>query len=303
MRRAKRSKPGLLRQHLTAVQAAAAISGAQVQGDELHSTTLYFQPGPIRGGDFRFSIGSAGSCTLVLQTILPALWFADAPSTVSVTGGTHNKSAPPADFLILCWAPLLARMGITQTIQLNRHGFYPAGGGEVTAHVEPGATLRPITLIERGPCHALRAEAVVADVPGSIAKRELDQVAARLDCPDGRVRELPQAEGPGNVLMIEARFAQVTELFTAFGERGISAESVANHAAKEARLYLESTAAVGEYLADQLLLPMALAGSGSFTATVASSHLQTNIKVIKQFLPVDIQLSQTDNSAVQVDLS
>lgn len=286
--RAKRSKPGLLRQHLTAIQAAAAISGAQVQGAELGSQTLRFQPGPIRGGDYRFAIGTAGSCTLVLQTVLPALWFADAPSTITVSGGTHNKAAPPADFLIRAWQPLVQRMGAQQSIELRRHGFYPAGGGELAAVVKPCGALQAITLTERGERKALRAEALIAGIPLGVARRELERVNGQITSVDSQVRELPSREGPGNALLIEVAHAEVTEIFTGFGEKGVSAESVADHAVRLARHYLDSTAAVGEHLADQLLLPLALAGGGEFTTTCLSSHLATNIAVIKQFLPVEI---------------
>lgn len=298
--RGKRSKPGLLRQHLTAVQAAVAISGAEVDGATLGSQTLSFAPGPVRGGNYRFAIGTAGSCTLVLQTVLPALWFADATSSVLVTGGTHNRAAPPADFLMRCWLPLLQRMGVQQSIVLQRHGFYPAGGGEVLATATPISALQPLSLLTRGDKLGLRAEALVAGVAGSVARRELERLSAQLADVSGEVRELPAREGPGNVLMLEVRHAGLTELFTGFGEKGVSAEAVADATGKEARHYLNSRAAVGEHLADQLLLPMALAGGGEFTAVVASSHLQTNKQVIEKFLPVEIRLSETDDGAVHV---
>jgi RNA 3'-terminal phosphate cyclase (ATP) len=189
--RAGRSKPGLLRQHLTAVQAATEISGATVEGAEAGSQTLRFTPGPIRGGDYRFAIGTAGSCTLVLQTILPALWFADAPSTVSVSGGTHNRAAPPVDFLIRAWLPLVARMGVLQTLALKRHGFYPAGGGEVLATVTPCAgALGTLHLVERGAQQALRADGIVAGVRGGVARRELDMLARLVPGVEGTVRDL-----------------------------------------------------------------------------------------------------------------
>ena len=121
--RAGRAKPGLLRQHLTAVKAATEICGATVEGAELGSQRLVFRPGTVRGGDYRFAIGSAGSCTLVLQTVLPALWFADGPSRVEVSGGTDNPSAPPADFIRRVLEPLLAKIGIHQQTTLLRHGF------------------------------------------------------------------------------------------------------------------------------------------------------------------------------------
>lgn len=300
--RAKRSKPGLLRQHLTAVQAAAAVSGAQVEGAELGSQGLRFTPGPIRGGEYRFAIGTAGSATLVLQTVLPALWFADAPSTVRVSGGTHNKAAPPADFLMRAWLPLVQRMGAKLDLNLLRYGFYPAGGGEIVATAEPGAILQPIELIERGERLHVHAESLVAAVPGAVARRELERVKAQLVYVDTQVRELPSQEGPGNALLIEVAHAGVTEVFAAFGERGLPAEAVADQAAGETRRYLESPAAVGEHLADQLLLPMALAGGGVFTTVTASSHLLTNIEVIEKFLPVEIAVTSLAEDCYRVEV-
>lgn len=289
--RAKRNKPGLLRQHLTAVTAATAICGAEVSGATLGSQTLSFHPGPLRGGDYRFAIGTAGSCTLVLQTVLPALWRADAPSVVQVSGGTHNPAAPPADFLIRTWQPLMQRMGVDMQLELLRHGFYPAGGGEVCARVTPVAALQGIDLATRGAHRATRVRAVVAGVPGEVAEREIERVRAQMDIDEREIRTLSSREGPGNALIIETEHAALTECFTAFGERGLPAETVADRAAKAARQYLAGTAAVGEHLADQLVLPMALAGGGCFTTAAASSHLQTNIGVIEKFLAVQFEVT------------
>lgn len=286
--RAGRAKPGLLRQHLTAVQAAAEICGAQVEGATLGSQRLHFSPGSIRGGDYRFAIGTAGSCTLVLQTVLPALWFAGQPASISVSGGTHNPAAPPADFLIHAWLPLVRRMGIEMDIDLIRHGFYPAGGGEVRAQTTPGQ-LRALTLTERGTLNALRATAIVAAVPRDVAQRELAQLAKKFPEAHGLERVLPEQHGPGNALLVEVAWGEVTEILCGFGERGVSAEKVANRVAEQLHTYLESGCAVAGYMADQLVLPMALAGNGAFTTSERSSHLTTNIEVIEKFLPVDIR--------------
>ncbi|MBL8473889.1 MAG: RNA 3'-terminal phosphate cyclase [Rhodocyclaceae bacterium] len=287
--RARRSKPGLLRQHLTAVQAAAAISGAVVQGAQPGSQTLEFAPGTIRGGDYRFAIGTAGSCTLVLQTVLPALWFADAPASVVVTGGTHNPAAPPADFLIRAWVPILRGMGVDMEVELQRHGFVPAGGGCVRATVRPCHALQPLELTERGALLGCTATAVVAGVAGEVARRELDAVASRLPQAQQQIRQLPANEGPGNVLMLELRHERCSELFTSFGARGLPAENVAARLLKEQHAYARSNAAVGEHLADQLVIPLALAGRGRFTAALLSSHLATNIEVVRRFLDVDMR--------------
>lgn len=288
--RAKRGKPGLLRQHLTAVNAAAQICGAQVQGAELGSLMLDFVPGKIRGGDYRYAVGTAGSCTLVLQTVLPALWFAHAPSTVAVSGGTHNSAAPPAEFLQRVWLPLMRHMGVDTELALLRHGFYPAGGGELRASVRPTVALQPLNLLVRGDLQAAQATAIFAGVPADVGKRELATLAEKIGAELGELqcdmRGLSSREGPGNALLLELRYAELTELFTAFGEKGIPAETVALRLAKDALHFHRSGAAVGEHLADQLLLPMALAGAGSFRMVTLSSHFQTNIEVIQKFLPV-----------------
>ncbi|MCB1955049.1 MAG: RNA 3'-terminal phosphate cyclase [Rhodocyclaceae bacterium] len=290
--RAGRARPGLLRQHLTAVRAAAEICSAKVSGDTLGSSALQFEPGAIRGGDYHFAIGSAGSCTLVLQTLLPALWFADAPSTVTITGGTHNQAAPPADFLISSWAPLVARMGVCQSIALRRHGFYPAGGGELFARTTPVPQLRPLELIARGQPRSQRARAIVAAQGLDVARAQVTRLGEWLGQCTSRIHELPASEGPGNVVLIEFIHEHVTEIFSGFGQRGRSATSVADAAIAEAEHYRTSIACVGEHLADQLLLPIALAGSGRFTCTTVSSHFETNIDIIQRFLPVAFTIAR-----------
>lgn len=290
--RAKRPKPGLQRQHLTAVEAAAAICNAQVSGAQGGSQTLSFIPRPISSGEYRFAIGTAGSCTLVLQTVLPALWFADGESTLAVSGGTHNPAAPPADFLIRAWLPLMHSIGIDTEIDLVRHGFFPAGGGEIAARVRPVSALRSFQLSTRGKLLGAKAIAVVAAVPKDVATRELARVAARLGDIEQEVRVLSPREGPGNVLMVELRYPEVTEVFTAFGARGVRAETVADRAARDALQFRDSAATVGEHLADQIVLPMALAGHGTFSTTRLSPHLQTNIAVIQKFLAVEFRISE-----------
>lgn len=287
--RARRSRPGLRRQHLTAVEAAAEISSAHVDGAAPGSSDLLFAPGPLRGGDHRFAIGTAGSCTLVLQTILPALWTADRASTVIVSGGTHNPGAPPADFLIRAWLPVVRSMGIELDLDLVRHGFFPAGGGELRARVTPGRP-KAIELIERGACRGRRLRAIVAGIPEHVAQRELAQFARRVEGFAGEVCVLPEDQGPGNVLLAEVEHERVSEVFTGFGARGLPAEKVADRVAANARAYLDSPAAVAEHLADQILLPMALAGSGRFTTVEPSSHLLTNLAVIRSFLEIDARV-------------
>lgn len=288
--RGQRSRPGLLRQHLTAVRAAAEVCGAQVEGAELGSGELSFRPGPIRAGHYAFAIGTAGSCSLVLQTLLPALLMAGGESQVRITGGTHNPLAPPADFLQNSWLPLLWRMGAEVELELLRHGFVPAGGGEILARVRP-ARWQPLHLERPGAIRQRRARALLAGLPMHIGERELERVRRRLGWSDGerQLVFLPQDQGPGNVLLLEIDCEQVRETFAAFGQPRVSAERVAGQAIAQAEAWLASHCAVGEHLADQLLLPMALAGAGSFTTLRLSDHLRSNWQVIERFLPVRIR--------------
>ncbi|AXI60898.1 RNA 3'-terminal phosphate cyclase [Pseudomonas kribbensis] len=302
--RAKRSRPGLLRQHLTAVMAAAQVCGARTQGAELGSQALSFEPGPIRGGEYRFAIGTAGSCTLVLQTLLPALLRAPQASRVWISGGTHNPLAPPTDFLTRSWLPLMRRMGAEIDLELLRHGFVPAGGGEIEVTVQP-SKLSALHVCDRGSALSQKAFALTAGLASDIARRELDRVARRLDVRPAAMNaiSLDPDCGPGNVLLLEYAFEHVTEVFSAFGQASLRAEAVADVAINQADAWLRSGAAVAEHLADQLLLPMALAGSGSFTTPGMTEHLHSNIAVIERFLPVSIACLEEGADQLRIEVS
>lgn len=283
--RGGREKPGLMRQHLTAVEAALAISeGAHCEGAAVGATVLTFRPGRTRPGDYRFSIGTAGSTGLVLQTVLMPLLLADAPSTLRLEGGTHSMAAPPFDFIARSFLPLVERMGPRVAARLIRPGFYPRGGGAVEVDIEP-APLSPLELTVRGPLKAVSARALIAGLPRSIASRELATARMFLGWPaeDFVIGELPPEWGPGNVLMLEAVFEQVTEIMTGFGRFRTPAENLAGEAAKRMMGYLDSGVFAGPFLADQLLLPLALAGGGAFSTVKPSAHVHTAIEVIPLF--------------------
>ncbi len=292
--RAGRKKPGLMRQHLTAVEAAVAIGSAKVDGARIGSLQLAFAPMSVKAGNYHFSVGTAGSCTLVLQTILPALLTADAPSEIVLEGGTHNPYAPPFDFLVRAFLPLIGRMGPKVSANLQRPGFFPAGGGKFTVSIEPVADLKRLDLLERGTILKQSARAMVSRLPAQIAERELKVVRDRLgwDKECCVVEAVDSSPGPGNVLCVELESEQCTEVFTGFGELGVSAEKVARDTVRQVEEYLAANVPVGHYLADQLLLPMALAGGGSFRTLAPSRHMTTNAEVIRLFLPVDVEMMQ-----------
>lgn len=292
--RANRPRPGLMRQHLAAVRAAAAVCDAAVSHAEVGSTSLEFTPRDIRGGIYEFSIGTAGSATLVLQTLIPALLYADVPSVVTVSGGTHNPKAPPAQFLQRAYRRVLEKMGAHIDIELERFGFYPAGGGELCAAVWPCAALRQLELMSPGALRDSCAEAWVARLPLSVAHRELDCIGKTIGWPVSQLHahSLSSADGPGNAVLITLEGEHVTEVFSGVGEKSVRAEAIAGNALTAAQRYLASGAAVGEHLGDQLMLPMALAGGGHYTLDHVSAHAITNAEVIAHFLPVTITFEQ-----------
>ncbi|MBP1752246.1 MAG: rtcA [Geobacteraceae bacterium] len=292
--RAARARPGLMPQHLTAVRAAAAIGGARIEGDHIGSQSLLFAPRTVKAGRHHFAVGTAGSCTLVLQTVLPSLLTAGSSSEIVLEGGTHNPNAPPFEFLERAFLPLIGRMGPKITATLQRPGFYPAGGGRFTISIEPASRLERLDIPERGNILNCSAHAVVARLPREIAERELKVVRDRLNWSEKccSVEEAASSSGPGNVLCIEIRSEHITEVFTGFGERGVRAEHVASETVREVEEYLAAEVPVGRYLADQLLLPMAQAGGGSFRTFAPTRHATTSVGIISKFLPVEIAMQQ-----------
>jgi RNA 3'-terminal phosphate cyclase (ATP) len=302
--RAGRKRPGLLRQHLAAVHAAAELSDARVEGAELRSTSLVFEPRALRAGTFHGAIGSAGSACLVLQTLLPALLCAPGPCEVVLEGGTHNPLAPTCDFLERTFLPLLARMGARVELALERPGFYPAGGGRIVARTARCGELAPFELLECGAPGARSARILLAHLPRAIADREIAVIERRLGwaLEQCTIEERPDSTGPGNVVALEIASEHACEVITAFGAIGVSAEAVATHAVDEARAYLACGAPVGVHLADQLLLPLAIAGGGAFRTQRLSTHATTNAEVIAQFLPIETRTTPGPRESVVVEI-
>jgi RNA 3'-terminal phosphate cyclase (ATP) len=299
--RARRPRSGLLHQHLAAVRAAAAVGEAEVEGDAKGSMDLSFRPRALRGGAHRFAVGSAGSTTLVIQTILLPLLAAEEPSRVVVEGGTHNPWAPPFEFLARAFLPALVRMGARAELRLERRGFAPAGGGRITAAVEPSA-LAPLDATQRGVFLEGRADVLLSGLPAHVGEREAAVLAERLRPPRWTIRidaeEAPL--GPGNAVVVEARGEHATEVAVAFGAPRIPAERVARDAARRIQAWLDADVPVGEHLADQLLLPLAIAGGAFVTCAPLSSHARTNAEVIARFLPERPIRFEGDGSRVRV---
>lgn len=301
--RAKREKPGLMRQHLTCVKAAEEISAAQVSGAELGSQSLTFIPGELRSGTYSWAIGSAGSCNLVLQTVLVPLMGAGCSSQIQLRGGTHNSMSPSSDFLVQSFLPAIHAMGFNSQLTCIRHGFYPAGGGLLEVSIEPTDVSKAAIEWSSREIFGMEALALSANIPSRIGNAELELLGARLGISSENCQaRMVSSDGPGNLVMVTVMTNYGKRVFTSYGERRLSLEKVVENCAEQVEAWLGSGASVDEYLQDQLLLPLAIGGGGRFTSTRPSLHTETNLEVIAAFLPVTWTLTQLAEKCWQIEI-
>jgi RNA 3'-terminal phosphate cyclase (ATP) len=306
--RARRRRPGLQPQHLTVVQALAAISDAQVTGDTLDSTEVAFAPRTLRGGSHHFDIGairgSAGSVSLLFQALLLPLSRAAEPSRLLLRGGTHVPWSPPVSYLTDVFLPALAHVGVPAALTLRRWGWYPAGGGEIEASIAPGRAWRALRWEHPAPPR-LAGVSAVSRLPRSIALRQraraLDRLAAAGRPATITLVEDATARGPGTFLMLTATAESAHAGFSALGRRGVRAEAIADEAVDPLLAYLETAAAVDDHLADQLVPFLALAEAPSvFTCPRVSSHLRTVAWLVERMLPVRVSLDEGPPARIEI---
>ena len=319
--RAGRPKPGLQAQHLTSMRAAAAICGAQLEGDKLNSQSLVFRPmHPPEAGEYVFDVteargsGSAGATTLVLQTVLLPLALAankaGDESHLTLRGGTHAPFSPPFPYIRHVFLPTLWKMGLRAEVELNRYGWYPAGGGEMTVKIRANGTqsVAPITLTERGELRKVWGTAAVSNLPPHIAQRMAYRAVNVLKDADITPRieaAHVEATGPGAGIFLFAEYEHSIAGFTAYGRKGLPSEQVAGMACDDLLAHYRSDAATDVHLADQLVLPAVLAaanGSSRWTTCRVTQHLLTNVWVVSQFLDVPIHITGQEGEPGQVSI-
>ena len=303
--RAARSKPGLQAQHLTSVRAAAAICGAELEGEAMHSPSLVFRPAhPPQAGEYVFDVteargsGSAGATTLVLQTVLLPLALApgEANRMSRFAVGRTCRSARRFRTSSTSICRRCGSMGVRAEVELQRYGWYPAGGGEITAQDSAnGGTLAPITLTERGELRQVRGTAAVSNLPSHIAQRMANRAVNVLKEAGIKSRVEAahvEATGPGAGIFLFAEYEHGAAGFTAYGRKGLPSEHVADSACHDLLAHHRSDAATDLHLADQLVLPAALAkGPSRWTTCRVTQHLLTNAWVVRQFLDVPIHIT------------
>ena len=285
-------KPGLRPQHLASVRAAARIGQAKVTGDAVGSNQFTFEPGPVKSGEYQFNIGTAGATALVLHTVYLPLALSRGPSQVVLEGGTHNDKAPCYHFLLATWRAYMARIGLTVSLEMERPGFYPRGGGRMVVHIQPWIQRKPLNLTAPGPGNTATVLSMTAGLPDHVAKRQARRATVRLG--DAGIEPEVSFEewrgGPGCMLAITVP-GVVPSLFFGLGGRGKPAEAVADDAANEALPFRESGMPVDPHSADQLLLPLSLIdGESEYRVSQVTRHLTTNAAVIQMFLERTIDI-------------
>ncbi len=307
--RAKRPKPGLKRQHLACVQAAQRICGAEVAGDTINSTEICFAPGFVRPGEYCFDIGSGGSCTLVLQALVPALLTSSGPSRLTVTGGTHVPFAPPFEFLRDTLFPWLEKFGPRLSAYMDQPGFMQIGGGRITVEINPVPALKPLDARACGAFTGADGHIRLYNLDTGIAEREKAALLAENLRDLGLVEETlgvetksRAVEGPGNVLLVTVRRESGMTVCTGIGRRGVAAEAVARQAADRAMSFLRAEVPVEKHLADQLLVPLALAGGGAFLTEKPSLHTKTCMELLPLFMDITARAVQQNAKACLITL-
>ncbi len=293
--RAGRKPRGLRPQHVTAIHAAAEICDAATDGVAVGSGAILFEPGQgVRAGTYEFAVGTAGSAALVLQTVLLPLALADGESQVRVYGGTHVPNSPSGHYLRDVYLPLLLGLGVDAELYMESYGWMPEGGGQITTYVRGGAQLTGRDLGERGRIERIFGTAVGCNLPSHIPQRMANRAAnllqtidAPLDIRPLRTRSI--STGAGIFLAVE--YTNGRGGVGTLGVRGMPSEAVADQAVTDLLNFHASDAAVDRHLADQLIVPLALAAGESLVRTdVITPHLLTNIAVVRRFLerPIDV---------------
>lgn len=304
--RASRSKPGLAHQHLSCIKLCEQISNATIDGARLRSQKLNFQPEKTQSGSYSLGVGTAGSVSLVLHSIFLPLSFAETESTVTIEGGTHVPWSPSFNYLADQWLRYMRKIGLRIDLTLKKAGYFPRGGGIITAKIQPIKEIEPLNLIDRGELKKIKVTVYISNLDRQIAEREMNTARKLLKSEgysiDGEIVEY-NSIGQGTGTHIHIKFGNGSASFTSLGQIGIRAEAVAKDCVQEAIDFINSEAAIDRYLADQLILPLYFAHqSSSFTTNFISEHLLTNAAIVKKFLPIDIRIEGEKNKPGKISI-
>jgi RNA 3'-terminal phosphate cyclase (ATP) len=300
-----RKKPGLMSQHITCVNAISEICNAEVSGNEMGSTELLFIPKKIKHGNYAFDIKTAGSSSLVLQTLLPPLILTDGPSQIIIKGGSHVPFSPTYHYIAEVFIPMLNRIGIKVDCSINRYGFYPKGGGEVKFRIFPAERLKGLNLVSRGNLVSIRGYSGVSHLPMNIAQRQRDSLLRRIHPLSAEIEVLNvSSHGEGSFVFLKIEYENTIAGFSSLGKKGKPAEHVGEEAAKEFMNFHNTSACLDPHLCDQIVIYLSLSREDStLTTSCITQHLITNLWVIERFLKINYQVEGNINSKGRIYLS
>lgn len=303
--RKSRKKPGLMQQHLTCVNAVSEICNAEVWGNETGSTELNFVPQKIKSGHYSFDIKTAGSSSLVIQTLLPPLLFADKPSHIRIKGGTHVPFSPPYDYISGVFIPMLNRIGIKAESSIRQYGFYPKGGGEVGFMIFPAEKISGMHAVSRGKLLSITGYSAVSNLPLNIAERQKTAVIQNLSplSSDINILEVPSF-GQGTFVFLKSEYENALAGFSSLGERGKRAEDIGKDAVTLFKDFHKTSACLDPHLADQIVIYLSLAREDStFTTSRITQHLLTNLWTTEKFLKIRYEIEGALDSEGRISIS
>ncbi len=291
--RRKRPKPGLARQHLVSVRAIREITQAEIEGARLGSTELTYRPGKIKPGKYKVDIGTAGSISMVLHTLLPVCLFAGQPMELLIRGGTDVKWSPPVDYLKHVFLPIIGKMGVRAKIEIQSRGYYPKGGGIVRAAVHPLPSLRALKLLELGAVAGIRGIAHSSNLPCHIVERMANAAENKLNYPCSIEHECGKgfSTGTGIVLWVTGENSFLGS--SSLGEVGKRAEKVGEEAAAQLVEELQANAPLDSHMSDQVIPYLALAeGTSRVRVAKLTNHVTTNIYVVEKILSLKFKIKE-----------
>jgi RNA 3'-phosphate cyclase len=289
--RARRERPGLAPQHMTGVKGVAEVCHAIVEGADVGSTELTFEPGTVDAGDYRFDVGTAGSITLVLQACMLACARTRARTEFDVIGGTNVRMSPPSDYLEHVLFPLLRTLGYDIDVKVPARGFYPQGGGEMIVGMTRGEHILPLDLESRGKFVGVSGVCFTQKLPDHIAERMASTARKTLvgHSPIKLAMDRRQGHSIGAGIFLYAEYQNTVLASDALGEKGISSEKLGELAAMSLIQEMGSGETLDRHAADQILPYLSLAaGPSTFLVSELSMHFRTQVEIIKKFLDVQI---------------
>lgn len=300
-------KLGLRPQHMMGIKIVGEFCLAEIKGLEENSLEVEFVPNKLEVKDKRIDIGTAGSISLLLQTLTPVLIFNKKPITLEIIGGTETKWAPPIQYIKNVTFPLLNRMGANLEVDIIKHGYYPKGGGRVIVRSKPTEKLNSFSCLERGSIKGINVESVCGRLPKHVAERQGSSALRTIQYhhPDIKVSmsyKSVDSFSPGSSVTCYATCENSIIGSSCLGEIGLKAEKVGEKAAEELLKSLNSNACLDRFMADQILIFLALAkGKSRVKVEEITDHCRTNISVIEQIIPIEFNIDE-DKKEISIDV-